>query len=419
MRDDLITTTFTKSEFIRKGGKMTLSVERRPSVVFPRQNRPKDLCDYSFMDQLGQTSIKKRSSLEQCRKIFDEMPENALMVVIHPTRFCCNARCGRPSSYFIDRHREGHSTCTKCGTVQRLAQNNFSLRLNDDGDANKSAWEVTPGMTARDCTITTRKGQRIGHKIKSHQRNLWRIKGKVEGIANEWHFEAMESLIRRGKNILTKLYYRIHNDDHSDNPEGKLPHGGAAIAAACFYCAVLEFEQRVKFKTPCTLPAIRESAQSCRDHKTGRTCRDVTDVKILRYARMMKKQGLTPAHIPDVSAETLSFHPKSAALQHSRMALFGECNPTKFHLPIADKWGIKVGDTEQGVLYIDNCAVGSCAWSQGIRKGDYIFQLEGETVNCDCTPKKFEQKIINAKQCIQHKSVIELAVMRKKGSQKK
>jgi C-terminal processing protease CtpA/Prc len=134
---------------------------------------------------------------------------------------------------------------------------------------------------------------------------------------------------------------------------------------------------------------------------------------------MIRRRGLTCAHIPDVSAETLSFHPKSAALEHSRMAIFGECGPTKFHLPISEKWGIKVGDTEKGVLYIDRCSPGSCAWEQGIRKGDYIFQLEGETVTINCTPKKFEQKIINAKQCIQHKTVIEITLMRKKGSQKK
>jgi hypothetical protein len=411
--DDIVVNSITKQELIQKGGKIVHNHENRPMVLFPERARFRKFSKYSYISYIGGRKITKKNSLEVCKQLIGDISQLEYIETVHPTRFCGN--CSRPSACFVDYERKGHSTCTGCGVVQHLSQSKFSMRLTDDGVANKSQWEHTPGMTARDCTITTHKGGRLGAKIRSHRRNWWRIKGKIEGIANDWHFSAMESLIKRAKAILKKLYYIIHNDDlHDDNQEKKLPHGGAAIAASCFYCAVLEFEHRVQFKTPCTLPAIQASAQACRDQKSGRKCRDVTDTKILRYARMLQKYNITAVKIPEMGAETLRFHPKSAALQHARMAIFAECSPVKFHLPVSGSWGIKVGDTEQGVLYIERCSIGSSAWDQGLRKGDYIFQLEKETVDIYSTPKKLEQKIINAKQRVQHKSVLELAIMRKK-----
>jgi hypothetical protein len=411
-RIDEVETTFTKDEFVRKGAKLCLNTDGRVVVVFPRRERSKKFSKYSRTGCINGQTIRKKTTLAYCQKLFDSMSGIARLSTVHPTRFCGN--CHRPSSYFIDRERAGHSTCTGCGVVQHLAQNNFSLRLTDDGVSNKSQWEHTPGMGARDCTITTQKGKRIGQTIKSHQRNWWRIRGKIEGIANDWHFAAMDGIIQHSKAKLKKFYFMIHNDTRHDGQDSKMPHGGAALAAACFYCAVLEFEQRVGFKTACTLPAIQESAQSCRDQKSGRKCRDVTDTKILRYSNILKKYSLCSAKIPEIGAETLRFHPKSAALQHSRMATFAECGIVKFHLPITGSWGIKVGDTKQGALYIDSCSTDGFAWNQGIRKGDYIFQLEKETIDINCTPRKFAEKITNARQRVQHKSVLELAIMRKK-----
>ena len=143
-------------------------------------------------------------------------------------------------------------------------------------------------MDHNDTSIRDRKGKTIGKRPTSHLRNYWRIKKKIDEIANEWHFMAMESIIRSSKAKLRNFYYAIHDGSENDN-NIKLPHGGAALAAACFYASVLEFENRVKIKTVCTLPAIQESAQSVRDCKATRQTRDVTEIKILKYANFCLK----------------------------------------------------------------------------------------------------------------------------------
>ena len=409
--NDLIGAVFTKRKYLRQCGKLIRNRSKRAAVEFPREFNTKHDCEYSYLVRIGEHAITKNMSMEEVNNILKLAGDLDHISVLHPTRFC--SHCGRPSSYFIDRERAGHSTCTGCGVVQKLFQSKFSLRLNDDGQANKSQWEHTPGMTHYDCSITTRKGRRIGKKPKSHQRNKWRIRGKIEEIANEWHFNAMESIIRVAKMKLDIFYRRVHPDDEDDDNGNKLPHGGAALAAACFYCAVLEFEERVRFKTPCTLPAIQESAQQCRDHKNGRKCRDVTNSKILRYSKMLKRHGLCAAKVPTIGAESLLFHPKSASLQHARMAIFSDCFRLKFHLPINEKWGIRVKDTNQGVLFLDKCSVDAIAWKRGLRKGDYLFQVDGDTIDIDFTSKKLAEKIVCMKKQ-PSKSVVAITIMRKK-----
>lgn len=403
---------FTKAKFKHQSGKIVSNLSKRPAVSFPVHFRTKHDGEYSYLVRIGDHTITKTMPLEHVAKILTSAPETAHISVMHPTRFCSN--CKRPSSYFIDRERAGHSTCTGCGVVQKLHQSKFSLRLNDDGKANKSQWEHTPGMTHHDCRITTRKGRTLGRKPKSHERNKWRIRAKIEEIANEWHFQATESIIARSKLKLDVFYRRIHphNEDDDDN-SNKLPHGGAALAAACFYCSILEFEERVRYKTPCTLPLIQESAQQCRDQKSGRKCRDVTNAKILKYSRMLQKHGLCSAMVPTIGAESLLFHPRSASLQHARMAIFNGCYIVKFYLPTKNKWGIRVKDTNQGVLVLESCSTDDIAWKTGLRKGDHLFQVDGETIDIDFTSKKLEKKILSLKKD-PLKTAVCIIIMRRK-----
>ena len=46
----------------------------------------------------------------------------------------------------------------------------------------------------------------------------------MNGTLQPWNL-----LICRGKVILKKLYYSIHNEDQADNPEGKLPQGARPL----------------------------------------------------------------------------------------------------------------------------------------------------------------------------------------------
>lgn len=412
---DTVVDMIRKRDFVSQQCKVVHNREGRAAVMFPLKYSRKNNGEYSFISQVGEQVITKQIHFSKVSELISRVPGETEIVFMHATRFCVNQRCGRPSSYFVDRERQGHSTCTGCGTVQKLCQSKFSLRLTDDGVSNKSQWEHTPGMTHRDCRITTRKGRMLGKKPKSHERNKWRIRRKIEDILHDWHFMAIESIIRCAKAKLDIFYRHVHPDDEDEaDNHFKLPHGGAALAAACVYCSVLEFESRVGYKTPCTLPALQESAQQCRDQKQGRKCRDVTNEKILRYSNLLRKHNLCSVEIPTIGAESLLFHPKDAALQHARMALFSDCYPVKFHLRKDESWGLKVRDTKQGVLTIDSCDPNKMAWKIGIRKEDYIFQVGSETIDISYTLKKFETTILELKKIVDNSSVLQLTIMRKK-----
>lgn len=413
---DLLAEKISMSEFAERGFKVTANREKRPTAAAERtktraRGPKKGPTEYSYIHSVGKNVVKKDETVDQVKQWISECHTNDIVVLMHHTRSCAN--CKRPSTYFIDDERRGHSTCRGCGIVQKLSQNKFSYHLTDDGVSNKGMWNHTPGMSARDTCLKSKKGGRIGKKPASHLRNYWRIRSKIEEVAGDWHFMAVESLIKSAKMKLKKFYYNIHDEEEEESDQTyKLPHGGACLAAAAFYCAVLEFEQRVGYKTMCTLPAIQQSAQGCRDKKFGRKCRDVTDSKILRYCKLMKKHNLCSVSIPTIGAETLQFHPKSASLQHARMAIFSECQPVRFHLPTDQRWGVRVVDTNQGVLKIESCKPDFIAWQRGLRKGDYIFQMNRTVINVHCKAKNLEAGISDIKKG--GALVIELAIMRKK-----
>ena len=149
------------------------------------------------------------------------------------------------------------------------------------------------------------------------------------------------------------------------------------------------------------------------DRKHHRSNRDVTDLIILKYAHMLKKCGLCSVFVPQIGAETLKFTATSASLEHARMALFNACKPVKFYLPVDGSWGMQVGDTHQGVLYINSIQSEGVAFDKGLRKGDYIFQLQGQTMGIEITPAVFLRQVVAAKQK-EAQLQIEICIMRKK-----
>jgi hypothetical protein len=408
----------TIGDFVARNGRITSTIEKRftsDTLKSPACLKKSDgtKVGSGYIVQLGPVDIKKSTPLRTIQKLLKELPNDAKLVEMYPTHFCSN--CTRSSWQFVEDESSGHATCRGCGVVQRTTKSNMgTLYLKEDGHSNKSMWECTPGMDHRD-TCLTKNGKRLDigrQRPTSHLRNYWRIQKKVDGIAQRWNFAAIESIVRLAKAKLKKFYYMVHDGVESDNVR-KMPHGGAALAAACFYCAVLEFETRTGYKTLCSLPAIQESAQTEVDRKQSRKTRDVTDLVILKYAKLLKQKGLCQALVPHIGSETLKFTPTSAALEHARMALFGECRPVKFHLPLQEKWGLQIGDTRQGVLYIDSLHTDGIAFETGLRKGDFILQFQGNTMSCDMTPARFSQQVVAAKQ---HSSQtqVEISIMRKK-----
>lgn len=365
---------------------------------------------------VGPHQVKKKNCPQEISSFLKNCSEDFVITEVYPTRFCGNKRCGAPSRFFLDFERRGHSTCSKCGMVQKLEQKNMgTLHLGDDEKANKSMWNVTPGMSARDCSLM-KNGKRLQigtQRIKSHQRHYWSARKKIEFIADKFNFMAVELIVKNAQHKCKKFYYSVHNDSSiGDDNNFKMPHGKAQFAAACLYAAVLEFEKSRGFKTPATLPVIIESAQWEVDRKSNRKTRDVTAEVIIKYLGLLKKRNLFQDTIPEITAKTLRFKSKDSELEHARLAIFNKCDPTTITLPSKESWGIKVGDTNQGVLYIESVRGDSAAFEAGLKKGDYLFQFESKTVKIDFTPREFEKMVLAAKKC--EKEFIKVGIMREK-----
>lgn len=367
-----------------------------------------------YICTIGTRKVTKKITLKQITDFLKECSDTIMITEIYPTRFCTNKRCEVPSTHFLSFERRGHATCSKCGTVQHLEQSKMgTFNLGDDSKANKSMWNVTPGMTSRDSSLTKNgKRLKIGpQRIKSHQRHFWSAQKKIGCIADRFRFMGIECIIKHAEMKCKKFYYGIHNDTVDDNNR-KMPHGQVQFAAACFYAAVLEFEQTRHVKTPATLPVIIEEAQGEVFRKAHRKTRDVTAGVIIKYLRLLKKSGLCDAVIPEITADTLSFKSKHSELEHARLAIFNQCTPNKVSLVANKPWGLRIGDTNQGVLYIESVEGGSVAFKAGLKKGDYLFQFQSQNLNVQCNPRDFEKLVVGAKNS--ESQFINISIMRKK-----
>lgn len=362
---------------------------------------------------------KKDATVQAVEAYIKTCEDSDVIVEIYPTRFCTNTYCGKASWSFLHFPEKGHSTCRHCGYEQRLIQSNMDSRhLGEDEKVNKNLWNCTPGMDANDSCIRDRKGNRVqkgSQRIRSHMRNYWRMREDIEDIGSRWSqvMNAVDFITRAAQKKAKKYYYKIHNGNGSDD-EQKMPHGRVQFAAACFYAAVLEFEQSRSVKTPCTLTAIQESASDCIIRKKNRQTRDVTVRVIIRYTKLLKSHGLCGAHIPEITADTLRFTSKQTGKEHTRLAIFNKCQPTNILLPADQPWGIDVGDTERGVLYIDNVCGNSSAFKAGVQKGDYIFQVEDDIIGVEYTKESFGKLVGKLKREKTGNPFIKVGIMREK-----
>lgn len=394
-----ITKSEKVSEFLARKGHLYKNKDGRITSNTFRQCS-KQQRGTGYICSIGPHKVTKKFTAKQISNFLKKCPKDFAITEFYPTRFCVNIRCGAASRHFLDFERRGHSTCSKCGSVQKLVQKKMgTLHLGDDEKAQKQMWNITPGMTARDSSLM-KNGKRLqigGQRIKSHQRHYWSTRKKIESIADKFNFMAVESIIKRAQHKCKHYYYGIHNDRIVDDNNLKMPHGQAQFAAACLYAAVLEFETSRGYKTPASLPVIIESAHWEVDRKLHRKTRDVTAEVIIKYLGLLKKTGHFEAMIPEITANTLRFKSKDTELEHARLAIFNKCDPTTISLPSKESWGIKIGDTHQGVLYIESVRGGSAAFKAGLKKGDHLFQLSGKTIDITCNPRGFEKLVGKAK----------------------
>jgi len=373
--------------------------------------------------QIVSTGVEKRAtkktSVEAVVALLKTCSDDDVIYEIYPTRFCTNPRCGKASWSFLDYPHKGHSTCTYCGYTQKLVQSNMDDRhLGEDEKVNKSMWNCTPGMTVNDCLIS-KKGKRVqiaNQRIRSHMRHFWHCQTAIDNIADSFYEQmgtSVEGIARRAKQMCKRFYYSIHNGNEDDN-QRKMPHGQIQFAAACFYAATLEFTQTRRVRPACSLAAIQEEAAQLVNHRTDRRTRDVTIAVIIRYTKMLKQWELFNAHIPDITASTLRFASAETSKEHTRLAIFNQCQHTVIRLPSNKPWGIDLGDTERGVLYVENVTGGSAAFDAGVKKGDYVFQIEDEVVGVEHTTTSFKGLVGELKTKLANKPYIKLSIMRKK-----
>jgi len=411
---DQIGATETIRQFRERGGLLALNDTGRVTTgTF--LNCSQQQKGRGYLVSIGKSRAKKNITIAHVKEFLKKCPDDLLIVEFYPTRFCCNKKCGKSSWFFVDYERQGHSTCKLCGTVNKLAQSNMDSRhLGDDEKVNKSQWNCTPGMDVNDTVLVNKKGARLqvgGQRIKSHQRHYWTCRTIIDDIADTWHFAAVEHIAKRAKAKCKKFYYSVHDGALDDNNR-KMPHGKAQFAAACFYAAVLEFEESRCHKTLCTLTAIQETANCYVNFKRYRRTRPVTVDVIIRYTKILKRCGMCQAHIPEITANTLRFRSKNSTKEHTRLAIFNKCQMTIIHLPTDKPWGMTVGDTERGVLYVENVTGNSEAFKAGLQKGDYFFQIEDENIGVEYTPTTFGELVGHKKKL--DKLHIKLNIMREK-----
>jgi hypothetical protein len=273
--------------------------------------------------------------------------------------------------------------------------------MNDQGVVDRSQYNHGPANAKLGDTVGF---PRPSHKKPYHELNYIRIDKKIRGITDMFtHFAGLESIELSAKAKLKTFYYNLHPEDADDN-DLKMPHGGAAFAAACFYAATLEFEANPcrgmnGTKTQATLAVICEYAQSevdrKRDHRGICTTRKVTPLVILR--RTQDLGDLCQAKIPALTSQSLLWTSDTSAKEHGRMALFKECGaPKPLYLPKKGEFGLQIEDTGQGALVVSRVDNDKIAYRQGFRVGDYILFFQDEEVKATDTVHILKDKIKKA-----------------------
>ena len=269
--------------------------------------------------------------------------------------------------------------------------------MNDQGVVDRSQYNHGPANAKLGDTVGF---PRPSHKKPYHELNYIRIDKKIRGITDMFtHFAGLESIELSAKAKLKTFYYNLHPEDADDN-DLKMPHGGAAFAAACFYAATLEFEaRRGGEKTPATLAVICKFAQSEIDKKYDQlgncTTTDVTPEIILRHTKLLG--NLCQAEIPAIGAQSLLWTSYTSAKEHGRMALLKECGARKpLYLPKKGEFGLEIDDTGQGALVVSRVDNDKIAYRQGFRVGDYILFFQDEEVKATDTVHILKDKIKKA-----------------------
>jgi len=356
------------------------------------------------VQRIGEHNVTKKTSLDEANAMLNNCQGADEIHETYATNFCKNENCRRSADTFVNDESRNQSTCVGCGFAQIMASAKFSRSMNDQGDVDRSQYNHGPANAKLGDTVGCPRPS--SHTKPYHELNYIRIDKKISGIADAFPyppFAGLKTIERSAHDKLKTFYYNLHPEDADDN-DLKMPHGGAAFAAACFYAATLEFEANPcrginGTKTQATLAVICEYAQSevdrKRDHRGICTTRKVTPLVILR--RTQDLGDLCQAKIPALTSQSLLWTSDTSAKEHGRMALFKECGaPKPLYLPKKGEFGLQIEDTGQGALVVCRVDNDKIAYRQGFRVGDYILFFQAELVKATDTIHIFDKKMKKA-----------------------
>jgi hypothetical protein len=361
------------------------------------------------VQSIGGHNVTNKTSLDEANAMLNNCQDADEIHEMYATSFCKNENCRRSADTFVNDESRNESQCTKCGFTQKMASAKFSRSMNDQGVVDRSQYNHGPANAKLGDTVGCPRP--ASHTKPYHELNFIRIDKKIRRIADMFPiFAGLETIERSARAKLETFYHNTHPDNPDDN-DLKMPHGGAAFAAACFYAATLEFEanpRRGGEKTPATLAVIRKFAQSeldkKYDHLGNCTTRDVTPRIIVRHTKLLG--SLCQVEIPEYTAQSFLFTQDTSKKEHCRMALFKECGqPCKLFLPKKlpknkngqkQSFGFKIGDTGMGALSFYEVDENLTAYKQGFRDGDYILFFQAELVEATDTLVIFEKKMEKA-----------------------
>lgn len=373
------------------------------------------------LSQLGPHNVDNSTSRQQLQTWTIELQKFHFVMMMETPKLQCGS-CQTPSWNFIEDAQTSTSIClgpngAGCGRSYRMSyKKQGQLYLNDDGKANKGQWECTPGMSHHDTGLFT-KGQRVfpSHE-KFHHANLRKMLIMIDDIVDDFPtVMGAGTICKNAKNILRLLYRSIHYDEYAGDNKERMWHSPPNITATCILCAVLAFEKRMG-STIFTVPRIAEAAQAHVPHKRkrGRYERRPRDVKVqtlLKYARRLKEMGLVRIELPkEIPLEWTLRASANVKNEHLRIAEFRKCVPVTVHLPHDQSWGMAFEEIPN-FIQVDSTTASLPAFQVGLVAGDYIIQINEDTISVETKLNNVIAMIGKAKQSGKN---VTMTIMRKK-----
>jgi len=365
--------------------------------------------------KIGNQSINSSYTVREITRLINDLPDNGIILEYYATHFC--HRILKDGNFclqtkFQNDYERSEVTCKSCGSVSNMVQYLSTNSMDSEGKINQHATNHAPSGTTlgSDTSILLRKPSHL----KSY-RKIGQIIGHIAEAFRSRMF-SVDYIESNARNTLTMYYESIHgitNFVKNDNTKPRFKNGQAAIAAACFFIAKLHIEKKQRCDLPFTMSSIVEYADQENTIQTK-----VTPVIVTRICKTLESHGVVEKGLtPELVTVSLDWTNENTALLFRRMELFKKCEQKKIIFAKDSQNGIKLIETDHGVLQVETLNNNSPAYMSGLREEDYLMTLQGEEIPPQETTLTFIEAFAKAKQS--KGNVFELCVQRERSSRKR